>query len=346
MTLIFGTQAYSVEQAAEKLIGRVLGSAPREFCYHRFDAEEMVKTGGAEGMGTSLEAFQVACRSVPFLSENYVVRLDRLESVKAPQRGAQSVQRNLAALQAVQCTWEGRTPWALLEEVESGERIGQARPVESWVESVEAQPGGGALIALKPDTPEWLLARRGTRQAVDMPTFLQAKLKGNLRFVNQEAGAAPALAPAGAPAGAAGRLHGQLEKLVAGPPPDCWLVFTAAAARESDLSGPLLKLIKQHGHIEKFVTYDDYQPVDWVQRTAREKGIPLGRDAAAAFIHLAGNDLGQLAQELEKLSLLATPGSELDEDAVLRAVHGNSRSSLFWITEKLGAKDQDGALAV
>ena len=71
-------------------------------------------------------------------------------------------------------------------------------------------------------------------------------------------------------------------------------VGRASAARESDLSGPLLKLVKQHGKIEKFVTYDDYQPVDWVMRTAQE-------DASAVRVWVRDAGVGCDEQDVEGL---------------------------------------------
>ena len=116
----------------------------------------------------------------------------------------------------------------------------------------------------------------------------------------------------------------------------------------------MLKLIKSHGKVEKFVTYDDYQPVDWVTKEARRQGLALSRSAAEQMIHLVGNDLGQLSGELEKLALLLpqppTDGpaqaAGMDEEALLATLHANSRYSLFAITERLGNKDLDGALLV
>jgi DNA polymerase-3 subunit delta len=144
-----------------------------------------------------------------------------------------------------------------------------------------------------------------------------------------------------------------LEKLVVNPPPGCILLFTASASRESEISSPLLKLIKKHGKVEKFVTYDDYLPVDWLLKEARGHGLALSRPAAEEMIHLVGNDLGQLAGELEKLALLAPQPSggegqaqALDEKALLATLHANGRYSLFAITERLGNKELDGALLV
>jgi DNA polymerase-3 subunit delta len=198
------------------------------------------------------------------------------------------------------------------------------------------------VFDLAPEAPDFLVSRGAARHVLNLKDFLRAKAKGNFVFDEEESDSGGEAAPAGA----AARLHQLLEKLVESPPPGCRLLLTASAARETELSSALLTRIKRHGTIEKFVTYDDFEPLDWVLKTAKQKGLPLNRAAAAQIIHLAGNDLGQLDQELEKLSLLFPPGSEPDQEALLQTLHGNSRYSLFWITEKVGAKDLDGALSV
>jgi DNA polymerase-3 subunit delta len=137
-----------------------------------------------------------------------------------------------------------------------------------------------------------------------------------------------------------------LERLIERPPPGLYLVLTAAASRESDLSRPLLASIRNHGSVEKSVTYDDYEPVEWVLKESRARGVNLDRPGAELFIHLAGNNLGRLAAELDKLSLLHGQGPPPDEAALVRAVHGSQRASLFLITDRLGVRDLAGALGV
>ncbi len=81
-------------------------------------------------------------------------------------------------------------------------------------------------------------------------------------------------------------------------------------------------------------------------REARARQVALERPLAALLIHLAGNDLGRLVSELDKLALLFGGGPPPDEQALVRAVSGSHGASLFLITDRLGGKDLAGALDV
>jgi DNA polymerase-3 subunit delta len=349
--LLYGNQRHSVEEAAEKLISGLLEDDQREFAYHRFDAAEMLAPGTADSMRRGIDEFQLACQTVPFFSETYLVRLDHLERVKLPGRAAQNTTRGLEALRLRPITWEGRQLWAAPEELPPGITAeGEEVVARRWVKEISPLSAGGVLLELHESAPEILVSKGAESRVLGFKAYLKEKLKGALHFSDE----APEGGRERETASAAGKLHQLLEKMAAGPPPGCTLLFTATASRDSDLSTPLLKLIKSHGKVEKFVTYDDFQPVDWVIKEARRHGLALSRPAAEQMIHLVGNDLGQLAGEMEKLALLAppspadgqTPPATMDEEALLATLHANSRYSLFAITERLGNKDLDGALLV
>lgn len=344
--LFYGNQGYAVDQAAQRLIERVLGEGPRDFSFQRFDAAELLKAGPAEAAAEALGSFQLACEAAPFLCEHWVVRLDHVEAVRVSDRAAQNLLKALDALQVFPCRVEGQAAWALEEDLRADdERTGGARS-QPWVEAVESRSEGPPLLRLRPAAAEarCLLSHGGERRLVDVKAFLRDQLKGRFAFADEVEAEAPG--GGAAPTSAAARLHQAVERVLSHPPEGLCLVLTAVATRESDLSKPLLGKLKGHGPIEKFVTYDDYNPVDFVLQGARERGVRLGRPQAELVIHLAGNDLGRLASELDKLALLFGGGDPPSGDDLLRAVSGDQNASLFGIAEKLGARDLPGALAV
>ncbi|MBI4083691.1 MAG: hypothetical protein HY423_13885 [Candidatus Lambdaproteobacteria bacterium] len=344
VSLLYGNQAYLREQRAAELTERILGDAPRDFALHRFDAEELLKGGGAEGSGERVDAFEEACATPPFLCERYLLRLDRAEHVKAPARGVQALRRALAELQVARTRFEGDDVWALDEALLPAEPRGVRVRVADWVASVEPAPGGHARIGLAAtaEGQRFLVAEGDTRQVLDLRAFLRACLRGRIAFADEPAPAPPA-AGGGAPAE---RLQRLLERVIAGPPPGCWLLLTSTVARERELPAALLQALKQHGAIEKFVTYEDYLPAEWVIAQAAALGLRLDRAGAIALVRAIGNDLATLAQELEKLSLLFGEGARPGAAELRAALHATSRGSLFQITERLGNRDLSGALAV
>jgi DNA polymerase III delta subunit len=345
VALFYGNQAYAVDQAAKRLTDRVLGEGPRDFSFQRFDAADLLKAGGAEAAAEAAGALQIACEAAPFLCERWVVRVDRLEAVRISDRAAQNLLRALEGLQLFRCRVGAEPAWALEDDLGADDaREGGARP-QPWVDEVESRSDGPPLLHLRAGAARarCLLSHGGERRLVDVKAFLREKLKGRFAFADEEASPE---AGAGGSASAATRLHQLLERVLANPPAGLCLVLTAGASRESDLSRALLAKLKGRGPIEKFVTYDDYNPVDFVLQGARERGVRLSRLQAELVIQLAGNDLGRLAGELDKLSLLFQGTAPPDDDALLRAVSGGHAASLFLITDKLGAKELPGALAV
>lgn len=152
------------------------------------------------------------------------------------------------------------------------------------------------------------------------------------------------------------RLYGLLTRFAKATPEGCWLVLTAQAKAEREIPKGLLTAVKKNGRIQKFVTYDDHEPVDWVLSEARRHGLSVTREHALWLIQAIGNDMGRLAGEVEKLSLYFD-GSRADGaagatapvpdvDAWRAAIHGEQHASLFFINDKLGEKDLPGALGV
>ena len=344
--LFYGNQAYAVDQAARRLTDRVLGEGPRDFSFQRFDAAELLKSGSADAAAEALGAVQLACETAPFLCERWVVRVDHVEAVRVSDRAAQNLLRALEALQLFRCRIAGQEAWALEEDLTGDdERVGGAQP-QPWVDEVESRSDGPPLLHLRPSAADarCLHSHGGERRLVDVKAFLREKLKGKFAFADEAEGeGAPA---GGGSASAATRLHQVLERVLAHPPEGLCLLLTAQATRDSDLSRPLLGKLKGQGPIEKFVTYDDYNPVDFVMQGARERNVRLSRPQAELVIQLAGNNLGRLAGELDKLALLFGDAAPPGDDALVRAVSGGQNASLFLITDKLGGKDLPGALGV
>jgi len=148
----------------------------------------------------------------------------------------------------------------------------------------------------------------------------------------------------GGPNGAA--LFETILRRIAAPPEHLWLVLTSAAGRDSELSQPLLKVAKQFGNVQRFIAYDNDNPSDWVRRRAGGKGIRISPQVAGMLIRVVGNDVGDLDQELEKLSLLHPDASELTEAMVAEAVQGHRHFSVFAMVDALAQRDLRKALDV
>jgi DNA polymerase III delta subunit len=340
--LYYGNQSYSIEQAATRLTDAVLGAGPRDFSYQRFDAAELLKTAPAEVMAGRIDAFQMACEAMPLLGDRRVVRLDRLEAVRLPDRAVQPLRKALDAQRLARVSWRGQPTWVPEDELQPGEAAEAVEPAGTWVERIAPQEGGHPVVHLRALEARFAHGGGEQREWVPLPDLLRARIKP--KFALPDEADADAEPP---PTGAAGRLHPLLQRLLTAPPDGLTLVLTAVATRETDLSKPLLAALKKlAAPLEKFVTYDDYNPADWVVQEGRARGLRLTRPVAEVLIHRAGNDLGRLAKELDRLSLVFPAGRAPSEDDLIGAVHAGGRASLFQINEKLGNRDLEGALLI
>jgi DNA polymerase-3 subunit delta len=340
--LLYGNQPYEIDRRAARILDAVLGPGERDFTYRRFDAEDLVKPGAGEAAAREIEAFEVACLSLPLLGERYVVRLDRVERLKAPARATQTLARRLAELRVVPTLWEGMQAWELEEA--AGAAAGQPVPLERWVMVVETGANGEARLVLDEDRDaQFLVAQRGTRHLMGLRPFLRSVLKGNFTIAGDEEGEGDAPPPSGA---GGARVLEFLGRMMGDPPPGLTLVLTASVSRDRDLARALLDQAKKQGAVEKFVTYDDDLPVAFVAEAARERRLELNRAAALALIRAAGNDHGRLAAELDKLALLFPAGSRLDAPQLAAALHADAHGSVFQINDRLSQRDLAGALAV
>lgn len=85
----------------------------------------------------------------------------------------------------------------------------------------------------------------------------------------------------------------------------------------------------------------------WLRVHAQSRGYELGEEAATLLVELSGDDLTQLAGELEKAALAGGPENRRITVAEVRAVVGEHRlRHVFELTSALSARDTGTALAL
>ncbi|MBF0351511.1 MAG: DNA polymerase III subunit delta [SAR324 cluster bacterium] len=138
--------------------------------------------------------------------------------------------------------------------------------------------------------------------------------------------------------GKEGRLLHVLLNSIRSPHPAFRYLLTSSAMSDKNLNSLLLKEVKKNGKVIKFVAYEDSTPVDWLLKRASQKNLPLSRGMAELLIELVGNDLNDLDQEMEKLSLMNISRSTLTEQFLLDHVQGYKHFSVFRIIQALSLK--------
>lgn len=101
------------------------------------------------------------------------------------------------------------------------------------------------------------------------------------------------------------------------------IVFTAILPRNEnkkiDSRKKIYKIITKYAQLQEFPTFKTYKIEDisnWINKEAKKYEITLEKDAILTLIEQVGNNLRKLANELEKLKLLAYPESKITKKMV------------------------------
>ena len=114
------------------------------------------------------------------------------------------------------------------------------------------------------------------------------------------------------------------------------LVFTASKV---DLRKSFFSTIDKQGGMVNFSSLKRGELSHWLSREAKERGKSISPDAAGCLIEMVGNDLLDLSQEIEKLSLYIgeRPGIELGDVEMCCA--DIRIDSIFEFTDAVGEGD-------
>ena len=101
------------------------------------------------------------------------------------------------------------------------------------------------------------------------------------------------------------------------------IIFRAILPRNEgkkvDSRRKIYKIITKNSQMQEFATFRTYKTEDisnWINKEAKQHEITFEKEAALALIEQVGNNLRQLAQEIEKLRLLAYPKNTITKKMV------------------------------
>lgn len=117
----------------------------------------------------------------------------------------------------------------------------------------------------------------------------------------------------------------------------------ALVADELKRDAPLAKACAGTGEILTYEVSRRNLP-RWVEEQFARTGAKATREAAAALVELVGDNLAELAAEVEKLATWAG-GEEIEERHVLAVVAARAEAPAFALTDAWGRRDAAGLLA-
>lgn len=141
----------------------------------------------------------------------------------------------------------------------------------------------------------------------------------------------------------------EIEKALEDNTENLCIVFVATLPRNEgkklDSRKKIYKAITKYAHTQEFPTFKTYKIDDiknWINKEAKKLEITVDKDASLALIEQVGNNLRELAKELEKLKLIAHPETVVTKKMVKEICISNE--DLFGLANYLMKDEKDKAL--
>lgn len=88
------------------------------------------------------------------------------------------------------------------------------------------------------------------------------------------------------------------------------------------------------------------QVADWVRRLAKNKGMAISHKAAGLLVEFLGTDLSKINNELEKLALVLTDGSEITPESIEKHIGISKDFNNFELKKAIGEKNMAKATQI
>lgn len=134
----------------------------------------------------------------------------------------------------------------------------------------------------------------------------------------------------------------ELASYLSAPDPDAPLVLLVTVAERGKLSAALHKLVSPVGSIAEVKVARKALP-GWVLARARERGVDLAPEGAAALVDVLGEDPGALASAVEQLAG-AFAGKRVTREAVASQFRGLGEQHVWDLCDRAFARDLPGAV--
>ena len=131
--------------------------------------------------------------------------------------------------------------------------------------------------------------------------------------------------------------------LVESPPETTTMIFVCDKA---DRRRKLFSLLERTAQTVSFDAVNAQEILSWIKGRITASGKGISQGALRVLCERAGEDLGVVAGEVEKLLAFAGDRGVIEEEDVERVVGFSESSSIFDLTDAVGAKDPGLALAM
>lgn len=113
---------------------------------------------------------------------------------------------------------------------------------------------------------------------------------------------------------------------------------------EVDKRGKLYKAVKNNGRVVEFARQDERSLMRWVLGSVKKEGKQITESAVQLFLEKAGNDMGNIQMELEKLFCFTMDKKEILPSDVEEICVARTENKIFDMIRAIAEKQQRKAL--
>ena len=142
----------------------------------------------------------------------------------------------------------------------------------------------------------------------------------------------------------------RIAQFLKNPIPDVCVVFDITRFElDGDDKTKVERARKFYGAVTSVVEFPPFTPAEartLMDEIAKTQGIKLGSGAADYLVEATGSNASRIANELEKLSLLAGKGGTVTEEMIANMVPDARETTIFALVAAMGRKDRNQSLAI
>ncbi|MDX2469969.1 MAG: DNA polymerase III subunit delta [SAR324 cluster bacterium] len=338
LVTIWGNQQFDLDSRLSVEKHKILGDSPLEDACYIFDIAEVVKLDRAQAEDKIKDLIQVS-ETVSFFSPELLIILKGLEKIPKQKSLTESIEKELGNLNLVKAELDGVEAWLDQDSLKSPWPSHQHVKASQLVEVIQPLGAGKFFIGVK---APWINRRIHQQkekefEAISIEEFFHRRLKAKVTFDE-----IPGLVIENKTNHS--KLVAHILELISEPPTGVSILATAFVKKLAELPKAVEKVLSSKGRcIKGEVSYDDYQPTGWVVQRAKALGCQIYPSEAALMVEVAGNDLGVLNQELQKLQIHAG-GQTITTEMIFKWVSPSVHFGLFLVSEHLAKRDMEQSL--
>ena len=336
---IYGNQPLEIKEKVSSLIRGAVPKGEREHSVFYYDAGDFYKKDQAQ-VRELLADFQNTCETVSFFSSRILIYLRDLQKIPNQKNPTEKIEQGLSEINFILKRVGNEEQWFDASSLSHQETTHHHITGKQLVTQVHFYGGKVFYLEL---IPEWqnriiFLQKGRAVESVELTEYLSKKLKGEIHFKPPHSG--DPVKSAGA-----GPLVALLKEYIASPPDQVSFIFSAEIKKTNEINKEIYKVLqKQAKTIKTTIAYDDFRPVPWVIRRAKEKGINLNNMLADLLIEIAGADFSILDTELAKLSLLLPSDGLITPELLIKSVSHSKKFGIFRVSSFLVERNLRGTV--